>query len=103
VIRVHAPGTWGGYCGRVAEALLTRYGMWFDVVVLVETASPGAAGEVRAAPAYQAMTEALAERARRVHLSAARNVRRVGDVDKSRPARITPHCSGHCRARSPAT
>jgi len=42
---------------------------WFDVVVLLETASPGA----------------LTEKARRVHQIAARNVRRVGDVDKSRP------------------
>ena len=58
---------------------------WFDVVVLVETASPGVAAEVRAAPAYQALADALGEQARRVHQIAARNVRRVGDVDKSRP------------------
>jgi hypothetical protein len=58
---------------------------WFDVVVLVETASPGAAGEVHAAPAYQALAGALTEKARRVHQIAARNVRRVGDVDKSHP------------------
>jgi len=58
---------------------------WFDVVVLVETASPGAAGEVRAASAYQALADALTEKARRMHQIAARNVRRVGDVDKSRP------------------
>jgi hypothetical protein len=58
---------------------------WFDVVVLVETAFPGAAGQVRAAPAYQALAGALGEHARRVHQIAARNVRRVGDVDKSRP------------------
>jgi hypothetical protein len=58
---------------------------WFDVVVLVETASPSAVGEVRAAPAYQALADALTEKARRVHQIAARNVRRVGDVDKSRP------------------
>ncbi len=57
---------------------------WFDVVVLVETASPEAAGEVRATSAYQALLEALTEQARRVHQVAARNVRRVGDVDKSR-------------------
>jgi hypothetical protein len=53
--------------------------------VLVETASPGAAGEVAAAPAYQALAGALTEKARRVHQIAARNVRRVGDVEKSRP------------------
>ncbi len=58
---------------------------WFDVVVLVEAASPAAAAEVRAAPAYQALLGALTEQARRVHHIAARNVRRVGDVDKTRP------------------
>jgi len=45
---------------------------------------PGAAGEVRAA-AYQALAGTLGEHARRVHQIAAGNVRRVGDVDKSRP------------------
>jgi hypothetical protein len=58
---------------------------WFDVVVLVETASPGAASEVRAASAYQELAGTLTEQARRVHQIAARNVRRVGDVDKTRP------------------
>lgn len=58
---------------------------WFDVVILVETVSPDAASEVRAAPGYQALASTLTERARRVHQIAARNVRRVGDVDKSRP------------------
>jgi hypothetical protein len=58
---------------------------WFDVVVLVETVSPDAASEVRAAPAYQALAGTLTDQARRVHQIAARNVRRVGDVDKARP------------------
>lgn len=58
---------------------------WFDVVVLAETVSPEATGEVRAAPAYQALAGTLSERARRVHQIAARNVRRVGDVDQTRP------------------
>jgi hypothetical protein len=58
---------------------------WFDVVILVETVSPGAASEVRAAPGYQDLVSTLTEGARRVHQVAARNVRRVGDVDKSRP------------------
>jgi hypothetical protein len=57
----------------------------FDVVVLVETASPDAIGEVRSARAYQVLVEALTEQARQVHQVAARNVRRVGDVDKTRP------------------
>jgi hypothetical protein len=58
---------------------------WFDVAVLAELSSPEAAAEVRAAPPYQALAGALAEHARRVHQVAARNVRRVGDVDKTRP------------------
>src|SRR6266550_7447313 len=58
---------------------------WFDVVVLVETASPGAATEVRATPAYQELAGTLTDQARRVHQVAARKMRRVGDVDKSRP------------------
>jgi hypothetical protein len=58
---------------------------WFDVVILVETVSPDATSEVRAAPGYQDLVGTLTEKARRVHHIAARNVRRVGDVDKSRP------------------
>ena len=71
----------GGY----ATGRTTLRPAWFDVVVLVETASPAAASEVRAAPAYQELAGALTEQARRVHQIAARNVRRVGDVDKTRP------------------
>lgn len=58
---------------------------WFDVAVLAETKSPEAAIQVRSAPEYQALAGALNEQARRVHQVAARNVRRVGDVDKTRP------------------
>ena len=56
----------------------------FDVVVLIETVSPDATRQVRATAGYQRLTETLTERARAVHQVAARNVRRVGDVDKSR-------------------
>ena len=58
---------------------------WFDVVILVETVSPSAAGEVRAAPDYQDLVSTLTAGASRVHQVTARNVRRIGDVDKSRP------------------
>src|SRR6266516_2384822 len=58
---------------------------WFDVVVLVETASPEAATEVRASSAYLELAGTLTEQARRVHQVTARNGRRVRDVDKSRP------------------
>lgn len=57
----------------------------FDVAVLVEVSSPEMVSHVRAAPAYQALAEALGEQARRTHQVAMRNVRRVGDVDKTRP------------------
>jgi hypothetical protein len=36
-------------------------------------------------PGYQTLAETRSEQARRVHQVAARHVRRVGDVDKSRP------------------
>ena len=55
------------------------------MAVLAETSSPEAVGEVRADPAGQALVAALTEKARRVHQIAAPNVRRVGDVDKTRP------------------
>lgn len=58
---------------------------WFDVVILIETVSPDAAREVRETPGYQELAGTLSEQARQVHQIAARNVRRVGDVDKSRP------------------
>jgi hypothetical protein len=57
----------------------------FDVVVLVETTSPEAAREVQATSAYQALHDLLRGQARRLHVIAARNLKRVGDVDKTRP------------------
>ena len=71
--------------GDVKDRPATLPAAWFDVAVLAETSSPEAAREVRAAPAWQALAAALTERARRVHQVAARNVRRAGDVDKTRP------------------
>jgi hypothetical protein len=54
------------------------------MVVLVETTSPASAREVRATPEYQALEDLLSGRSRRVHAIAASNVKRVGDVDKTR-------------------
>ena len=71
--------------GDVKDRPATLPAAWFDVAVLAETSSPEAAREVRAAPAWQALAAALTQKARRVHQVAARNVRRVGDVDKTRP------------------
>jgi hypothetical protein len=57
----------------------------FDVVVLVETTAPETAREVQATSAYQALHDLLRDQARRLHVIAAHNLKRVGDVDKSRP------------------
>ncbi|MGH2370011.1 MAG: hypothetical protein ACRDI2_17675 [Chloroflexota bacterium] len=56
----------------------------FDVVVLVETTSPEATRDVQAAPAYDALMDALRSNAEAVQVIAARNAKRIGDVDKSR-------------------
>jgi hypothetical protein len=57
----------------------------FDVAVLIETDSPAAALDVQREPAYTALLEALRTPARQVHVLVGHNVRRVGDVDKTRP------------------
>jgi hypothetical protein len=56
----------------------------FDIVVLVETTTPEAAQEVQATSQYQALHDLLRGQARRLHVIAARNLKRVGDVDKTR-------------------
>jgi hypothetical protein len=57
----------------------------FDIVVLVETTTPEAARQVQATPTYQALHDLLRGQARRLHVIVARNLKRVGDVDKTRP------------------
>jgi hypothetical protein len=56
----------------------------FDIVVLIETTSVAIAREVQTTPAYQAVVDALTSKAKRMHVIAARNARRVDDVDKTR-------------------
>jgi hypothetical protein len=56
----------------------------FDIVVLVETTSPTTAREVQATAEYQGLRDLLSGRARRFHAIAARNAKRVGDVDKTK-------------------
>src|SRR5919197_904169 len=56
----------------------------FDVVVLIETRSPAVIREVQGTPLYEALLDALRSQARRLHVMAARNARRVGDVGKTR-------------------
>jgi len=72
--------------GDIKDGAAPLPAVCFDVAVLAETISPEAASEIRgAALGWQALTAALAEKARKMHQIAARNVRRVGDVDKTRP------------------
>jgi hypothetical protein len=56
----------------------------FDVAVLVETTSPAAAHDVQQTSAFQALMDAIAREAERTYVMAARNARRIGDVDHSR-------------------
>jgi hypothetical protein len=56
----------------------------FDVVVLIETASPEAAREVQQTPDYRALLDALQSEARDMHVMVARNAKRIGDVDKTK-------------------
>ena len=56
----------------------------FDVVVLAETDSPDVTRNVRGSTEYQALVDHLIAGSQRVHAIAARNIKRVGDVDKSR-------------------
>jgi hypothetical protein len=63
--------------GRVERA---RY----DVVVLVEVTSPGAAASLRQDPAYQSLAGRLEASARRTFQIVAANPRNMGDVDFTR-------------------
>jgi hypothetical protein len=57
----------------------------FDVVVLIETSSPAAARDVQKTEPYRALLETLRAHAKDMHVIVARNAKRVGDVDKTRP------------------
>jgi hypothetical protein len=57
----------------------------FDIVVLIETTSPTTAPEVQRTEPYQALVNTLRAQAKDMHVIAARNAKRVGDVDKTRP------------------
>lgn len=56
----------------------------YDVVVLVETASTDMLDNVQATLAYRELLAVITDAAREVHVMAARCVRRVDDVDKTR-------------------
>jgi hypothetical protein len=56
----------------------------FDIVVLIETKSVTAIDEVRNTGPYEALLDVLRRHAKRLHVMAARNAKRIGDVDKTR-------------------
>ena len=56
----------------------------FDLVVLIETASPEVAREVQQTPDYRALVEALESEAKDMHVMVGRNAKRIGDVEKTR-------------------
>ena len=56
----------------------------YDVVVLVETTSPETAHQVQQMAEYAALVDTLRSAASDLHIVIARNVKRVGDVDKRR-------------------
>jgi len=56
----------------------------FDIVVLIETTTPVTARELQTAAAYQTLVETLRHEARDVHVIAARNAKRIGDVERIR-------------------
>lgn len=58
----------------------------FDLVVLVETTDPAAAAAVRDYGAYRRLATAVKAAAQHTHEIAARNVRRIADVDHTRPS-----------------
>jgi hypothetical protein len=60
-------------------------GARFDVVVLVETTSPATAREVQTTAPYQELVDTLQSGATRLHVMAARNAKRIADVDTTRP------------------
>lgn len=57
----------------------------FDVTVLIETTSPTATRDVQGTPTYQTLVDVIRREATDVHATAARNAKRIGDVDKTRP------------------
>ncbi len=56
----------------------------YDIVVLVETTSPETARQVQETAEYTALVDALKSKASDLHIVVARNVKRVGDVEKRR-------------------
>jgi len=76
---VMAPSS--GYVKQHRDSIhLPRY----DIVVLVETRSPETARQVQKTEEYAMLVDALSSKASDLHSIVARNVKRVGDVEKRR-------------------
>lgn len=56
----------------------------FDIAVLIETSSPAVISDVQETPAYQRLIHLIEAEASDIYVMAARNEKRVGDVDKTR-------------------
>jgi hypothetical protein len=56
----------------------------FDVLVLIETTSPETAREVQESAAYRVLVDVLRVKAETLHMVAARNIRRIANVDTTR-------------------
>lgn len=56
----------------------------FDIAVLIETKSPAVVPDVQDTAAYQTLVETIQSEAAQMHVMAARNEKRIGDVDKTR-------------------
>jgi hypothetical protein len=69
-----------GYAKRIAT-----HPARYDVVVLIETTSPETIEEVQRSEPYKALIDAVSEAATDVHVMTATCLRRIGDVDKTRP------------------
>ena len=70
--------------GYVKEHTASVHVPRYDIVVLVEAVSPEAAREVQKQASYEALVDTLRSQASDLHLIVARNLKRVGDVDKTR-------------------
>jgi len=81
--RLFAPGMGRSLLRRRAG---TVDGARFDLVVLVETTDPAAAEAVRHNRSYRRLAAVVGAAAQRTHEIAARNVRRIRDVDHTRPS-----------------
>jgi hypothetical protein len=75
--------------GRFSAYLKEREGAVhvanFDVIILVQTNSPDSTHVIETTPAFIALREALEKKSDDVRVIAARNIRRIGDVDTTRP------------------